>query len=91
MAGDGGLGEMILGLQHLRAQNPAVFAEIARALDTKMNELLEVCRAIETRLRQAGDSDTADLLGIMVLEWETTLDVPALTFPFLLERNESSG
>jgi hypothetical protein len=88
MVGEGGLGDTIAGLQRLRAHHPEAFAEIARTLDSKIEELLVVCRAIESRLRQSGDHDAANLLGVMVLEWETTLDVPALTFPFLLERDD---
>jgi hypothetical protein len=87
MAGGGGLDDTIVGLQRLRAQSPHAFAEIARTLDTKVHELLTVCRAVEARLRQSGDTEAADLLGMIVLEWETTIDVPALTFPFLLERD----
>ncbi len=79
---------MISGLQRLRAQNPEAFAEIARALDDKIEELLAMCRSIEARLREDGHSESADLLGMMVLEWETTLEIPALAFPALLERPE---
>jgi hypothetical protein len=88
MAGGGGLDDTIVGLQRLRAQSPQAFAEIARTLDTKVQELLTVCRTVEARLRESGDTEAADLLAVMVLEWETTIDVPALTFPFLLERDE---
>lgn len=88
MVGEGGLGDTIAGLQRLRAHSPEAFAEIARTLDSKIEELLMVCRAIEARLRQSGDDEAASLLGVMVLEWETTLDVPALTFPSLLERDD---
>lgn len=90
MAG-GGLDDTIVGLQRLRAQSPDAFAEIARTLDSKIHELLTVCRAVEARLREAGDTEVADLLGVMVLEWETTIDIPALTFPYLLERDEPTG
>lgn len=89
--GDGGLGGMIAGLQRLRAHSPDAFAEIARTLDAKIEELLTVCRTIEGRLRLAGDNEAADLLGVMVLEWETTFDVPALTFPHLLEPDDRIG
>jgi hypothetical protein len=85
MTGDGGLEETLAGLQRLRARNPDAFAEIARTLDAKIEELLVVCRAIEARLRRSGDTEAANTLGVMILEWETTLDVPALTFPFLLD------
>jgi hypothetical protein len=91
MGGDAGLGGLIAGLQRLRAQNPTAFGEIARTLDNKIEEMLAVCRTIEGRLRQGGDSETADLLGMMVLEWETTLDFPALLFPHLLDRDERAG
>lgn len=76
---------MFLGLQRLRAQSPEPFAQVARALDVKVEELLAVCRSIETRLRESGDTEAADVLGVVVLEWETALDVPALAFPFLLQ------
>jgi hypothetical protein len=89
MEAGGGLDDTIVGLQRLRARSPEAFAEIARTLDAKISELLAVCRTIEARLRQAGDTEAADLLGVMVLEWETTIDVPALTFPFLLEDEEA--
>ncbi len=79
---------MISGLQRLRAQSPEAFAEIARALDDKIEELLVMCRSIEARLREDGHLESADLLGVMLLEWETTLEVPALAFPALLERSD---
>jgi hypothetical protein len=82
---------LIFGLQRLRALSPEAFAEIARALDDKVEELLAMCRTIEARLREGGDSESADLLGVMVLEWETAIDVPALAFPSLLDRHDQTG
>jgi hypothetical protein len=76
---------MLMALRQLRAHSPETFAEIARALDSKIHELLAVCRDLEGGLRESGDIEAADLLGVMVLEWETAFDLPALVFPFLME------
>ena len=91
MTGDVSLGETIKGLQRLRAQAPDAFAELARTLDSKVEELLAVCRTLEMQLGETGEGAAADLLGVMVLEWETSLDVPALTFPALLGWDGSTG
>lgn len=82
---------MFIGLQRLRAQSPEAFAEIARALDAKIEELLALCRETEARLRESGDTASADLLGVMVLEWETAIDIPALAFPELIDLTDPTG
>jgi len=86
-----GLGETIEGLQRLRAQAPEAFAEIAATLDAKVEEFLAVCRSLESLLREMGENAAANLLGVIVLEWETSMDVPAFTFPFLLGQEESTN
>ena len=50
-----------------------------------------MCRSLESLLREMGENAAANLLGVIVLEWETSMDVPAFTFPFLLGQEESTN